>query len=98
MTTLQKAQDLFLQAVRQFTEFGAKASEVADQLFQTLVGLGLESTEDLKVSVAKNKGKTSKLSVEFLGRLQETICRQKFPKEFHHGVHEKGRSPTNWRG
>jgi len=77
----KKAQDLFLQAVRQFTEFGAKASEVADQLFQTLLDLGLESTEDLKVSVAKNKGKTAILSVEFLGRLQETICRQKFPKE-----------------
>ena len=77
----KKAQDLFLQGVRQFTEFGAKASEVADQLFQTLVSLGVESPDDLKVGVAKNKGKTAILSVEFLGRLQETICRQKFPKQ-----------------
>ena len=82
MTTFtKKAQDLFLQGVRQFTEFGAKASEVADQLFQTLVDLGLDSTEDLKVSVAKNKGKTAILSVEFLGRLQETICRRNSLKE-----------------
>ena len=77
----KKVQDQFLQGVRQFTEFGAKASEVADQLFQTLVNLGVESPDDLKVGVAKNKGKTAILSVEFLGRLQETICRQKFPKQ-----------------
>ena len=65
----KKAQDLFLQGVRQFTEFGAKASEVADQLFQTLVSLGVESPDDLKVGVAKNKGKTAILSVEFLSKL-----------------------------
>ena len=77
----KKVQDQFLQGVRQFTEFGAKASEVADQLFQTLVGLGVESSEDLKVGVARNKGKAAILSLEFLGKLQDTICKQKFPKE-----------------
>jgi len=79
-TFTKKGQDLFLSLTRQFTEFGARASDIADQLHLQLVALGA-SLEDLLVSTAKNKGKDAILSEAFLSKLKDTICKQKFPKE-----------------